>query len=382
MNIFNHTIDVSSSIQPSHSYGFRFRSVLAIAAAIGLAASVAHAGAVFVPNGDFSAPGNAGSVGGGLVGNSGTNVGIGSGLGPWTGSFQGGLGLLVPPVLTINSTTQTATISGVVGLNIGGVITNGGYFSQTLSVPYVPNKRYTVTTDIDAGVLLGLNVLTASNAGIALRSGASVLSASTTAPPQLVNLASLVGTTYRLSLIYDTGATVSGNVDIQLFDQPQGLLTANLLSSAIFSNVMLNVGAITDSSTQLHVSGLGSQGTEVGTPFAAPLVAEVTDAVGNPLEGVFVNVSAPTTGASAVLTSGASSGTTVQALTDNNGLVSVTATANSIAGCYRVTASVDGVNSTALFYLRNWSTAQMQRFLDAGVNGASLQDSIFCDGFE
>ncbi|GAA0709212.1 hypothetical protein [Dokdonella soli] len=362
----------------------RSRTIIALIGVAGIALSVlAHAGAVAVPNGDFSVPGNAGSVGGGPIGGSGTNVGIGASLGPWTGTFNGAVALLAPPTLTIDSTARTANINGVLGVNVAGLFNNGGYFSQTLPTPYVPNKRNTVGVDINSGGSLGLGTLATTNVGIALRSGATVLGSSTTAPAQLVSLAPVNGTTYHLTLIYDTGPTVSGNVDIQLFDLPQNQLTANLMPTVTFSNVTLNVGAITDPTTQLHVSGLGSQSAQVGTPFGAPLIAKVTDMLGTPMEGVIVTVAAPPTGASAVLTSGSSSGTSVQAVTDTSGLVTVSATANSIAGCYRVTASVGGVPSQAIFSLRNWSTAQIFRFLDAGVDMTALQqDSIYCDGFD
>ena len=78
-------------------------------------AGIASAGFVTVPNGDFSGLGNAGSVGGGLVGASGTNVPIGSG--PWTATYNGVLGLLAPPTLAISPSQKTATISGLLGVN-------------------------------------------------------------------------------------------------------------------------------------------------------------------------------------------------------------------------------------------------------------------------
>jgi hypothetical protein len=360
------------------------RRIVAAIGAVGMALSVAaHAGTIPVPNGNFSNASNAGAIGGGLLGGSATDVGIGSGLGPWMGSYNSVLGILAPPTLTIDAAAQTATLSGVAGINVAGLITNGGYFSQTLAVPYVANKRYTVSTKINTSGVLDLNQLGTANVGIGLRSGATVLSASTTAAPALVNLLPLGGTLYSLRLIYDTGATVSNNVDVQLFDQPQGLLTANLLSSVAFSGVALNVGAITGPTTQLKVSGLGSQGAEVNTPFGSALIAQVSDESDVPLEGVIVKVTAPPSGASAILTSGSNSGTEVEAVTDSNGLITVSATANAIAGCYVVTASVDGVTSKALFHLRNWSTTQMLQLLEPGVDiPFVLQDSIFCDGFE
>ena len=373
----------SNSVASPTPRGRRLREAGLIGAAAFAFAVAAHAGPVFVPNGDFSFAGNAGSIGGGIIGGSAVDMGIGADLGPWTGSYSGAIGLLAPPVLTIDDSTLSATIGGLVGIDVLGIVSNEGYFSQTLPTAYLPDTRYTIGVDIDSGELLGLSALAAANVGISLRSAGAVLGASTTAPADLVSLNPLGGTAYRLTLVYDTGASPSGDIDIQLFNQPQGLLTLDLVPDITFGNVTLNAGAITDATTQLLVSGLSSQGAEVETPFGAPLVALVTDMNGDPLEGVIVTVSAPPTGASAVLTSGADSGTSVQAITGEDGLVTVGATANSVAGCYKVTASVGGTESRAVFSLRNWSAAEMHAFLDSGIDmRGALQDSIFCDGFE
>ncbi|MGH8174532.1 MAG: Ig-like domain-containing protein, partial [Rhodanobacteraceae bacterium] len=88
------------------------------------------------------------------------------------------------------------------------------------------------------------------------------------------------------------------------------------------------------------------QSAVVGTAFPDPLVVQVVDAFGNPVEGVAVTFDAPDTGASAVF-----SADTVS--TDTNGLASASATANSIVGSYEVTASVDGVTPAATFSLSN-----------------------------
>ena len=372
---------ISRLSQPGQ--GGRRRAAGFIGAATLAFAISAQAGPIFVPNGDFSSAGNAGSIGGGAIGGSAVDMGIGADPGPWTGSYSGVLGLLAPPVLTIDDAALSATISGLAGINVAGIVSNQGYFSQTLPAAYQPDTRYTIGVDIDAGELLGLGALSAANVGIALRSEGSVLSASTTAAAELVSLNPLDGTAYRLTLIHDTGASPSGDIDIQLFNQPQGLLTLDLLASISFGNVTLNAGAITDATTELLVVGLGSQGAEVETPFGAPLVAQVTDMAGTPLEGVIVTISAPPTGASALLASGTDSGTSVQAVTDEDGQVTVSATANSVAGCYKVTASVGGTESRAVFALRNWSTAQIHALLDRGADMRGLlQDSIFCNGFE
>lgn len=373
----------------TEKYASRVRKVdwglmLGLTAALGMmVAAPASAGLLTVPNSDFLQAGNAGTVGGGLLTVPATNVGIGTSGGPWLGNYAGVLNVLAPPTLTIDATAGTATISGLAGLSVTGIINNGGYFSQTLSsTPYEATKRYTVWTDVTAGELLNLGLLTDTGVGVALRSGGTVLASSTTAGPGLVSLSLLGGDLYRLTLVYDTGASVSGNVDVTLFDQPAGLLTVNLIPSVSFSKVGLNVGAITDATTQMQVSGLGSLSAEVNTPFAGTLKVLVTDAGGNPLEGVIINADAPTAGASATLASSIESGTSIRAVSGSDGIAEISATANEIAGCYNVTATLPGSPSKAVFHMRNWSVEQMARFGAAGVIPYLLQDSIFCDGFE
>lgn len=345
-------------------------------------AASANAGLVNVPNGDFSQAGNAGSVGGGLLTPPATNAPIGSAGGPWKGNYSGALGVLAPPTLAIDSNAGTATISGVLGISVAGIITNEGFFNQTLPVQYEPTKRYTIWTDITTGSVLSLGLLSNTDVGVAFRSGSSVVASSATATAGLVDLSLLGGDTYRLTFVYDTDGSASGNVDIALFDQPSNLLTADLIGGVSFGNLGLNVGAITDATTQLHVSGLGSLSAEVNTPFEGTLKALVTDADGNPLEGVIIQADAPTSGASATLSSSIESGISIRAVTDSNGIAEIAATANEIAGCYKVTASLPGSPSKAVFNLRNWSIEEMAGFQARGIVPYLFQDSIFCDGFE
>jgi hypothetical protein len=94
------------------------------------------------------------------------------------------------------------------------------------------------------------------------------------------------------------------------------------------------------------VSSGSPQLSPVGSAFATPLAALVSDMSGNPVAGVAVNFTAPATGASATLSS-------VTATTNSSGIASVTATANSSNGTYQVVASVPGFSTTAQFSLTN-----------------------------
>ena len=97
------------------------------------------------------------------------------------------------------------------------------------------------------------------------------------------------------------------------------------------------------------VSGSGQSAT-VGAPFANPLVVVVKDTYGNPVPGTSVAFAAPTSGASATLMGS-------PATTGADGQASVTATANTTAGSYTVTASVVGVTTSAAFNLTNTKDA-------------------------
>jgi len=327
----------------SANRSFLRRRILAslLIAGSALASSVAAA-PIAIPNGDFSDTGNFGSIGGGLIGGSDTDVPIGAG--PWTGTYNGVLGLLAPPTLAISD--GAANISGLAAANVLGILNNGGYFSQTLTATYEAQKRYTLTANVDSGAPLDIGLLAGGNFGIALRSGGVVVASSATAPPQLIDLQPLGGSTYVLTLSFDSGDTTTGAIDVQLFSEPEQLIGASLMTSVTFSAITLDGTAINPVSGSIDPAGGTPQTATVGEPFSGPLEVRVTNVDGDPVPGVTVTFAAPATGASATF-----SADTVQ--TDNDGRASVTATANTVAGDYTITATVDGVDTPASFNLTN-----------------------------
>src|SRR5260370_2055446 len=86
------------------------------------------------------------------------------------------------------------------------------------------------------------------------------------------------------------------------------------------------------------------------SPFATALQATVKDAGGNPVSGVTVTFTAPSSGASA----GFGSSATATAVTNNSGQATAsTLTANSTVSSYTVTPTVTGMTTTASFSLPN-----------------------------
>jgi hypothetical protein len=82
----------------------------------------------------------------------------------------------------------------------------------------------------------------------------------------------------------------------------------------------------------LTVTGGNAQTTRVSTAFATPLTVKATDSGGNPVPFATVQFAVPTLGASATLSASS-------AVTDANGLASITAAASAISGAYQVAAT-------------------------------------------
>ena len=98
-----------------------------------------------------------------------------------------------------------------------------------------------------------------------------------------------------------------------------------------------NVGAIQGS----------GQSASILTSFSSALQAKVTDGSGNPVSGVTVAFTAPSSGASVTFLS------SNVVTTNGSGLASVSVTANNVPGSYMVTASALGVIPVATFSLTN-----------------------------
>ena len=135
-----------------------------------------------------------------------------------------------------------------------------------------------------------------------------------------------------------------------------GLVTQNVAFN--LTNVTLVAGNV------VVVSGSG-QNTPIGTSFIAPLSVAVFDPRGNPIPGVPVVFAVPQSGPSAKLSVGSG-------VTNNQGIVSATALANTTAGSYQVVATADGYNGSAVFSLQNTTPAQNEPAITEIVNAASF----------
>ena len=123
------------------------------------------------------------------------------------------------------------------------------------------------------------------------------------------------------------------------------------------------VGLRPGGATSSSISGGSPQSAQVNAAFSTALGVLITDAGGNPVPGLSVTFSAPSSGAGATLSA-------ATAVTNTSGIASVTATANTVAGAYVVTASAIGV-PTQSFMLSN--TAGVPNTIS--LNSGSLQST-------
>ena len=177
--------------------------------------------------------------------------------------------------------------------------------------------------------------------------GASATLGSGSATTNASGIASLNATANATAGTYTVNATVSG------VGSPATFTLTNVGPPASITYV--NGGSSTD-----------PQRAVINTQYAAPLLAVVKDAAGNPIPGITVTYAAPASGASATLSNGTSSGATITTTTDASGMSSVTATGNATVGSFTVNATVSGVGTPATFQLQNVTSGPAAVYVVSG----------------
>ncbi|WP_159436468.1 hypothetical protein [Pseudovibrio sp. Tun.PSC04-5.I4] len=153
-----------------------------------------------------------------------------------------------------------------------------------------------------------------------------------------------------LTVPADAGQDVAGNGN-----------TASATKTVLFDD---------GSATSVSVTSGDGQDTEFSTDFTNPLVVTVLSSSGNPVAGVIVTFTAPSSGASL-------STTPLMATTNASGVASLDVTANSTVGGYTVNASVVGVATTADFTLTNNAGAAAS----ISVTSGNAQNTVISTAF-
>ena len=161
--------------------------------------------------------------------------------------------------------------------------------------------------------------------------------------------ASFVDSTTSVNAQYDRNYTLTYNAA----SAGKTLMVSWVMTSGT-GNVTLNGAALAQIAPSISATAGAPQSAVVNTPFATPLQAIVKDAQNNPVSGVPVTFTAPSTGPGAVFGILA----TATAMTNGSGIATAPALkANSQAGTYMVTASSPTVATPASFSLTNTSVS-------------------------
>ena len=131
---------------------------------------------------------------------------------------------------------------------------------------------------------------------------------------------------------------------------------------------------LTGSPFAITAMGGTPQTAQTGKQFGSPLVAHVSDAGGNPVNGAVVTFTAPSIGAGAKFPGGVTS----TATTDTQGnATSPLLTANSTVGSYKILASVPGVSSGAAFTLTNTVGGPASIIATSGSGQSAIEGTAF-----
>ena len=275
-------------------------------------------------------------------------------------------GIATSKIFTANSTAGAYTVAA----SATGAITPASFaLTNTATAPptitIAANSGYTTSAAVDSS--FGTFSATVTSDG----SPASGISVTFTAPSS--GASGLFAT--ATPALTDTETTnASGIATSQIFtanSTPGAYAVTASTSGATTSASFALTNTSTPPPTIVITATSGSnQSAQVGTAFAAPLVANVISN-GTALSGATVTFAVPSTGASCAL-----SATT--ATTDASGNASVTCTANTTAGGpYNVTASTSGATTSASFALTNTATVATTLTATSGEGQSATVSTAF-----
>jgi autotransporter-associated beta strand protein len=244
--------------------------------------------------------------------------------------------------------TGVGTAASVAETNLAGAatsvsVTAGGGQSATVNTAFA-NALVATVTDSFGNPVSGVAVTFAAPTSSASAALANPITVTTGVNGQ----ASDTITANTAAGAYNVTATASG-----------------VATPASFAEINLAGAATSIAAT----SGAG-QTTSLNTAFASALVVTVTDSFGNPVSGVAVTFTAPTTGASGTLAS------PITVTTGANGQASDTITANNVLGGYTVSATAASIGA-ATFSETNAPAVPANVVITSGDHQAATVNTAF-----
>jgi uncharacterized protein (TIGR03437 family) len=269
---------------------------------------------------------------------------------------------------------------------------DGGVHQFSATLKTAGTQSITATDSADS--------LSGSQSGIVVQAGAAASIAATGGTPQSTAINAAFTTALQATVKDSCGNPVSG-VTVN-FSAPSSGAGATLSAASASTNAsgVASVNATANGTTGAYnatatVTGVSgganfaltnlagvpaaiavyagnNQTATVGTALSVALAAKVTDGGGNPLSGVAVTFTAPTSGA------GGSFASNVAVSTNGSGIATAsTFTANGTAGAYSVKATVAGVATPATFAETNQAGAAASIAATGGTPQSASLNSAF-----
>ncbi len=311
-----------------------------------------------------------------------------------------------PGALTITLSSPAGSAGQIVNL----ASSNPNVATVTPSIT-IPPGTVSANVTVTAGNATGSTVVTASASGFA--SGSATVNVAAAGQPSIAVVSgnqqsTAVNTAYQnpLAVIVKDGngnpmsgiavtfsapasgpsGTFSGTSTNTATTNASGVAT----SAVITANGTLGSFTVTASAPSItapatfsltNTSGAGSivatggtpQSTLINTAFASPLAVTVKDGSNNPMSGVVVTFTTPSSGAGGSFAGGANTATTNAA----GVATSATFTANGTVGNYVVSASATGIPTSATFSLTNTAAAPASIAATGGTPQSAAVNSPF-----
>jgi hypothetical protein len=295
-------------------------------------------GTLTLTNGTLS--GNTAFVGGGIYNKGGTTTLSNATLFGNSATYGGGI------ANKGNLTLTNSTLSGNHAANAGGGINNyNGKVSKLNNTLIAGNTASASDPDVRGAVnsTSGFNLIGDGTGMTGISNGVNGNHFGTsTSPihPLLATLGNYGGPTKTLALLPGSPALDAGSNALD------GGATTDQRGRPRIVHGTVDIGAFESQGFTVTVSAGNNQSTVVNTPFVSALTVTVSSSAGEPVGGGLVKFTAPSSGASAVLSA-------TRVTLNGSGKGSVTATANNVAGSYQVVVSARGANANASFTLTN-----------------------------
>ncbi len=274
--------------------------------------------------------------------------------------------------LTYNAASagQTLTVSWVTTSGGGNVTLNGAALAAAgPSISATAGTPQSATVGAAFGTALQATVKDANNNPL---SGVTV----TFTAPSTGASASFNGSTSAISTTNANGIAIAPT---PIANSQAGVYTVTASASGVSSSAGFSLTNLAGAPASIASTAGNSQSAPVGTTFATALQAIVKDAGNNPLSGVTVTFTAPSTGASASF--GGSAAAT--ATTNSSGIATApTLTANSQTGGYAVTATAAGVGTAANFALNNLAGTPASIAATAGTSQSATVGTVFATALQ